>query len=131
VLGKSANSRAAREAKKDLGAQLDFVFLKVEHHFLPVFNVFRDTDQKNTKKAKSSDSSLVPERFLNHRQEIRKLLQNLNRRTSPSIQNIRAVTLNLEVQPILNWGGQAWESGVGKVGGVGGFWLGVWAGHGL
>jgi len=28
VLGKSANSRAAREAKKDLGAQLDFVFLK-------------------------------------------------------------------------------------------------------
>jgi hypothetical protein len=29
VLGKSAASRAAREAKKDLGAQLDFVFLKV------------------------------------------------------------------------------------------------------
>jgi len=57
----------------------------------------RDTDQKSSKKAKSSDSSLVPERFLNNRQEIRKLLQNLNRRTSPSIQNIRAVTLNLEV----------------------------------
>ena len=29
MLGKSAASRAAREAKKDLGAQLDFVFLKV------------------------------------------------------------------------------------------------------
>ncbi|CAG5113065.1 Oidioi.mRNA.OKI2018_I69.chr2.g7212.t2.cds [Oikopleura dioica] len=57
----------------------------------------RDTDLKSTKKGKSHDSNLVPERFLNHRQEIRKLLQNLNRRTSPSIQNIRAVTLNLEV----------------------------------
>lgn len=29
MLGKSAAGRAAREAKKDLGAQLDFVFLKV------------------------------------------------------------------------------------------------------